>query len=337
MNATYQPGSSWRDRRVLVTGATGLVGGWLVELLLSLGSEVTALVHDDDYRSHFYRAGLHQRCEIVRGNVEDYRCLERGIATSEADTVIHLGAQTIVGTALRSPLATLETNVRGTYNLLEACREHSQQVQRVVVASSDKAYGDNQGVPYTETSPPTPRHPYDVSKLCGDLIAQTYAHAYGTPVAIARCGNIYGGGDMNWSRIVPGTIRSLLTNRRPVLRSDGRHVRDYLFVRDAATAYLALAEQSEKDGIRGQAFNFSGDAPRTVLDIVELLGILTGKQQLAPLIQNIARYEIPRQIVSADRARTALGWAPDFDLEAGLAETVEWYRLFLSESAELPG
>jgi CDP-glucose 4,6-dehydratase len=321
-----KPEFDWRARRVLVTGATGLVGGWLTEALVAAGADVAALVRDLDYRSHFVRAGMHQRCQLVRGSVEDLPTVERAVVDSEADTVFHLAAQATVGSALRSPHATFETNVRGTYNLLEACRAHRGVVKRIVVASSDKAYGDQQGDPYVEQAPLAAEHPYDVSKLCADMIAQTYARTYELPVVVARCGNIYGGGDLNWSRIVPGSIRAFLNAERPVVRSDGTYVRDYLYVRDAVSAYLGLAEQSDRPDTRGQAFNFSGDSPRTVLAIVERIAQLMGAEHLAPVIANVAENEIPRQVVSAARARAVLGWEPAYDLESGLVETIDWYR-----------
>ncbi|HEX6511513.1 MAG TPA: NAD-dependent epimerase/dehydratase family protein, partial [Chloroflexota bacterium] len=232
----------WRDKRVLVTGATGVVGSWVVEALLDGGAQVAALVRDHDQRSHFYRSGAVRSVTVVDGSLEDFGAVERAIAEHEADTVIHLGAQTIVPTAQRLPLPTFEANIRGTYNLLEACRRHADLVKRVVIASSDKAYGDHGRKAYEEGAPLSAKHPYDVSKACADLLTQTYAWSYGLPAAIARCGNIYGGGDLNWSRIVPGTIRSLIQAERPVLRSDGSYVRDYLYVKDAAAGYLLLAE-----------------------------------------------------------------------------------------------
>ncbi|HEY3109328.1 MAG TPA: NAD-dependent epimerase/dehydratase family protein [Chloroflexota bacterium] len=323
---------SWTDRRVLVTGATGVVGGWVVRRLLDAGAHVVALVRDHDERTDFYRSGAHRRCAIVTGQLEDYPTVERAVNEHEIDTVIHLAAQPIVGAAQRSPLPTFEANVRGTYNLLEACRVHGGLVERVVVASSDKAYGDHGQRAYDETAPLIANHPYDVSKACADLIAQTYAHSYGMSVAIARCGNIYGGGDLNWNRIVPGTIRSLLAGERPVVRSDGTAVRDYLYVEDAADAYLLLAERAARPDVRGQAFNFSPEAPVTVLALVEQIAAAVGAR-LEPDVRATARNEIPYQALRSDKARRVLGWAPRYDLAAGLRETVAWYRAYLADLA----
>jgi CDP-glucose 4,6-dehydratase len=247
----------------------------------------------------------------------------------EVDSVFHLGAQTIVGIAQRAPHGTLEANVRGTYNLLEVCRRHADLVQRVVVASSDKAYGETDALPYTEDSPLAARHPYEVSKACGDLIAQSYHHTYGLPVTIARCGNIYGGGDLNWSRIVPSTIRSFLRDKPPVLRSDGTFVRDYLYVRDAATAYMHLADGLATDGVVGSAFNFSDESPLTVLELVEAIRERMGKSGIEPVVLDTAVGEIHDQVLSAARARAVLGWKPQHDLRAGLDETIAWYTDYL--------
>jgi CDP-glucose 4,6-dehydratase len=321
---------AWGERRVLVTGATGVVGGWVARRLIEGGAHVVALVRDRDERTMFYRSGDHRRCAIVSGQLEDYPTVERGINEHEVDTVVHLAAQPIVGAAQRSPLPTFEANVRGTYNLLEACRVHAGLVQRVVVASSDKAYGDHGQRAYDEEAPLAANHPYDVSKACADLIAQTYAKSYGMAVTIARCGNIYGGGDLNWNRIVPGTIRSLLTGERPIVRSDGTSVRDYLYVEDAADAYLLLAEHAARPDVRGQAFNFSPEAPVSVLELVEQIAAAVGTR-LEPDVRATARNEIPYQALASGKARRVLGWAPAFGLEAGLRETVGWYRAYLAD------
>ncbi|HEY3083505.1 MAG TPA: NAD-dependent epimerase/dehydratase family protein [Chloroflexota bacterium] len=326
----------WRNRRVLVTGATGLVGGWLVEALLAAGARVAALVRDQDHRSQLYRSGAIGRVMVVTGDVADLVSVERAIDEDGPDTVVHLAAQPIVQVALRSPLATFETNVRGTYNLLEACRRRADVVRRVALASSDKAYGDHGETAYVEEAPLRATGPYDVSKACGDMIARGYAATYGTPVAIARCGNIYGGGDLNWSRIVPGTIRALHRGERPLLRSDGTSVRDYLYVRDAVSAYLRLAADADREGVRGRAFNFSAEAPLSVLGMVEKIADLMGRPDLAPTIEVSARAEIPYQRLSAGRARDVLGWAPCHDLGAGLRETIDWYRAFFAGGGGAP-
>lgn len=319
----------FKDRRVFVTGATGMIGAWLVKDLLAQSAYVVALVLDGDPRSELYRSGDVNRISVVNGNLEDFGTLERAINVHEVDTVFHLGAQAIVGVAHRAPLPTFETNVRGTWNLLEACRLHRDLVERVVIASSDKAYGAQPHLPYTEDMPVAGMHPYEVSKSAADLIARAYYHTYGLRVAIARCGNVFGGGDLNWSRIVPGTIRSFLRGERPVVRSDGSYVRDYFYVKDASRAYLRLGERLGDAQVAGEAFNFSNESPMTVLDLVAVIQKLMDASRLEPEVRDVAEGEIHSQYLSAARAREALGWAPEFDLEAGLRETIAWYRGFL--------
>jgi CDP-glucose 4,6-dehydratase len=320
----------WRDRVTLVTGATGLVGGWLVKRLLDVQADVVALVRDWVPSSEVVRSGALDRITVVRGDVRDRDLLERVLGEFEVDTVIHLAAQTIVGIANRNPISTFETNIQATWNLLEACRR-SPKVKQIVLASSDKAYGDQENLPYDETTPLQGKHPYDVSKSCADLIAQTYANTYGSPVVITRCGNFYGGGDLNWNRIIPGTIRSILRQERPVIRSDGQFVRDYFYVEDGAAAYMHLAEQlaARPDALRGHAFNFSNENPVTVLEIVNAVSRIMGSQ-LMPDIRNEANNEIRKQFLSAAKARKMLNWQPMFTLQEGLEATVGWYREFLN-------
>jgi CDP-glucose 4,6-dehydratase len=322
----------WSGERVFVTGATGIVGSWLVRRLLEKGAYVVTLVRDYDPQTELIRSGDINRVSVVSGSLEEYGAIERAINEHEVGTVIHLGAQTIVGTALRNPLPTFESNIRGSYNLLEACRVHRSLVQRVVVASSDKAYGDSDVLPYTESMPLNARHPYDVSKSCTDLLAMTYAHTYGLNAAIARCGNIYGGGDLNWSRIVPGTIRSLLRGETPVIRSDGTFVRDYLHVDDVVDAYLALAAWLDTtDGTPDDiAFNFSDGSPRTVLEMYDAVTAGLGAQ-VEPQILGEAGTEIHDQHLDASLAQATLGWKVQVDLADGMARTCEWYRRLLSE------
>jgi CDP-glucose 4,6-dehydratase len=322
---------NWSGRRVLVTGATGFVGSWLVKGLVQRKAQVVALVRDLDHQSELVRSGAIRRVTVVNGCLEDFAALERAINEHEVDTVFHLAAQAIVGAALRNPLPTFEANIRGTYNLLEACRIHAGLVKAVVVASSDKAYGDHDDLPYTEQHGLIGRHPYDVSKSCTDLIATTYFHTYRMPVTIARCGNIYGGGDLNWSRIVPGTIRSLLERQRPVLRSDGTMIRDYFYVEDAVSAYLALAERIGDAGVAGEAFNFSTELPVTVNEIVATIQDVLKIHDLPPLILGTAQAEIKAQALSAGKARSVLGWADEHDLAAGLKKTIDWYRTYLED------
>jgi CDP-glucose 4,6-dehydratase len=314
---------------VLVTGATGLVGSWLTRALLERGSEVIVLVRDADPMSELIRSGDLARTTVVNGEVQSLETMLRAMNHHRPDTVFHLAAQTQVGAAYRDPWETFESNVRGTYALLEACRRHADAVRRIVVASSDKAYGEAARLPYTEDMPLEARFPYDTSKLCTDVITRSYFATYGLPAAIARCGNIYGGGDLNWDRIVPGTIRSLLQNERPVIRSDGTLVRDYVYVREVAEAYLTLAEHVHRPEVRGQAFNFAAGAPLSVLEVVAAIGTAMGVTP-DPDVRGTATAEISRQFLSSERARETLGWASRYPLAEGLGETVAWYRAFLS-------
>ncbi len=319
----------WVDRPTLVTGATGLVGAWLVKRLVQASASVTCLVRDWVPQSELVRSGTLEKVHVARGDVRDQALLERVIAEGEIDTVIHLAAQTIVPVAGRNPISTFETNVAGTWSLLEACRR-SPSVRQVVLASSDKAYGEQTKLPYDESSQLRGIHPCDVSKSCADLIARSYAKVYKVPAAVTRCGNFYGGGDLNFSRIVPGTIRSVLRDARPVIRSDGRFIRDYFYVEDGAIAYMALAEQlAENRELIGEAFNFSNEIEVTVLDLVQ--HILTRMQSnLVPDIRNETTNEIPRQVLSAQKARRMLGWSASFDLAEGLDRTIEWYRAYFA-------
>jgi CDP-glucose 4,6-dehydratase len=318
----------WRDRPTLVTGATGLLGAWLVKRLVGLEADVVCLVRDRVPQSQLMRSGLFEMVKTVRGDVRDRGLLERVLGEYEVDTVFHLAAQTIVGVANRNPISTFETNVAGTWSILEASRR-SPTVKQIVIASSDKAYGDQEQLPYEETMPLAGRHPYDVSKSAGDLIAQAYAATYGMPVAVTRCGNFYGGGDLNWSRIVPGTIRSVLRGRRPVIRSDGQYIRDYLYVDDGAAAYTFLAERLASDrALAGGTFNFSTEQPISVLHLAEMI-LEKMDSDLEPDVRNEAVNEIRCQYMSAAKARTILGWKHTFSLDEGLSATIDWYRAFL--------
>jgi CDP-glucose 4,6-dehydratase len=322
----------WLDRPTLVTGATGLVGGWLVQRLLDLSADIVCLVRDWVPQSELVRSQLIEQVKVVRGDVRDQALLERALGEYEIDTVIHLAAQTIVGIANRNPVSTFETNIGGTWALLEACRR-SPTVKQIVLASSDKAYGEHDRLPYDEETPLQGRHPYDVSKSCADLIAQAYATTYDLPVTITRCGNFYGGGDLNWNRIVPGTIRSVLRGRRPIIRSDGHYVRDYFYVEDAAAAYVLLVERLAKNpDLCGQAFNFSNETQVTVLELVERILKLMGSD-LEPDVRNEVTNEIRCQYLSAAKARRVLGWRPLFTLGEGLQRTIEWYKNFLGVSS----
>ena len=269
---------------------------------------------------------------MVRGDVRDQEALERILGEYEVETVFHLAAQAIVGIANANPVGTLDSNIRGTWCILEACRR-SPRVKQILVASSDKAYGAHDRLPYSEDAPLQGRHPYDVSKSCADLLAQSYAETYRLPVAITRCGNLYGGGDLNWNRLVPGTIRSALRGERPLIRSDGSYIRDYFYVEDGALAYLRLAEALAADhALVGQAFNFSHELQLTVLQLAQQILRLVGREDLALDVRAEAQHEIRHQYLDASKARQRLGWQPRFTLEEALARTIAWYRAFLEGS-----
>jgi len=322
----------WTDRPTFVTGATGLVGGWLVRRLLQAGANVVCLVRDWVSESDLVRGGLIDRTTIVRGDLCDQATLERALGEYEIDTVLHLAAQTIVGIANRNPVSTFQSNIAGTWSLLEACRR-SPCVKQIVIASSDKAYGIHDRLPYDETSALRGTHPYDVSKSCSDLIAQAYAKTYGSPVAITRCGNFYGGGDLNWNRIIPGTIRSVVRGQPPVIRSDGTFIRDYFYVEDGAAAYLLLAEKLARDpSLVGEAFNFSNELQLTAMDVVRSV-LREMETSLEPTVLNQAHNEIQHQYLSAEKARRVLDWKPLFTFAEGLRRTVDWYREYLRAEA----
>jgi CDP-glucose 4,6-dehydratase len=323
----------WFGRPVLVTGASGLVGSALVRLLSEARAQVVCLVRDWVPQSELVRSGFYDRVRVVRGDVVDQALMERVLGEYEIDTLVHLAAQTIVSIANRNPVATLESNVRGTWSVLEAARR-SPTVKQVVVASSDKAYGSQEKLPYSEQTPLEGRHPYDASKSCADLIAQMYARSFGLPVCITRCGNFYGPGDLNWNRIVPGTLRSALLGERPIIRSDGTFVRDYLYVDDGAAAYMDTAQaMASRRELCGEAFNFSNEEPLAVRPLVERILAAVGRGDLEPEVRNEASNEIRAQFLSAKKAREQLGWKPRFTLDDGLARTVEWYRRFLEGGA----
>lgn len=317
--------SFWRDRRVFVTGGTGLVGAWLVRALIELEADVVGLVRDWVPRSELVGGGWLERMTVVRGDVGDGALLERVLAEYEITSVIHLAAQTIVPIAHRNAVSTFETNIAGTWRLLEACRRNPT-VQAVVLASSDKAYGEVETLPYVESMPLDAEHPYDVSKACADLIGRSYSRTWRVPVAITRCGNFFGGGDLNWNRVVPGTIRAILRGQRPVIRSDGTPVRDYIYVEDAVSAYLTLAERLAGDpSLAGEAFNFSTETPLSVQEMVHRIQAIMASD-LEPLILNEAPGEIRHQYLDASKARRVLGWRPLVGLEEGLRRTEAWYR-----------
>ncbi len=317
----------WQHKNVFITGATGLLGSWLVKYLVDAGARVTVLIRDMVPDSYLLTSGYIGRVNVVRGSLESYHILERALNEYEIDTVFHAAAQTIVQIANRNPLPTLEANVRGTWNILEAVRRNPN-VKKVIVASSDKAYGIHKALPYTEDAPLRGSHPYDVSKSAADLIAQMYHSTYGVPVTITRCGNFFGPGDLNFNRIVPETIRAFVSNQRPIIRSDGTFIRDYFYIEDAADAYITLAEKMDDSKVHGHAFNFSNELQMSVREVVERIGKLMGSN-LEPIIANEARNEIPHQYLSAQKAREMLDWSPRLGFDEGLRRTIDWYRKFL--------
>ena len=321
---------TWRSTPVLVTGAQGFIGSWLVSRLLDEGARVVALRRDVPAESRFAIEGLEERCDVVQGDLIDFDSLVRALNEYEVQAVFHLGAQTIVGTANRSPLSTWETNIRGTYTLLEACRTVGvvgNPVARIVVASSDKAYGSHERLPYDETFPLQPDFPYDVSKASTDMIARSYARTYGLPVAVTRLANVYGGGDFNYSRIVPDTARALLAGDRPVIRSDGTPERDFIYAADAVDAYLAVASSLDDEAKSGRAWNAGAGRPYPVLEIVRRLIAVSGRE-IEPDIrgEGTPHGEIDRQYLDSSRIRDELGWEPRWELDDGLRETWGWYE-----------
>lgn len=315
--------------KILVTGATGILGSWLTRALVREAHDVVCLVRDETPESNFCRLGLDRKVTTVRGALETYEDVARAFNEYEIETCYHLGAQAIVPVGNRDPISTFESNIRGSWNVLEAARRQ-KQLRRLVFASSDKAYGDLPTLPYTEEMPLRGSHPYDVSKSAADLLAQCYLATYRLPVAIVRCGNLYGGGDSNFSRIIPGTIKSVLEGSRPVIRSDGSPRRDYLYVEDAVSAYLSLG-RSEETG----PFNFGTETPTSVLDVVrQLLQLM--KSDLKPVVRNEASHEIAQQWLSCAKARERLGWKPRYDLRKGLVETIAWYRKHLKPRRRRP-
>ena len=319
----------WRDRPTFVTGATGQLGGWLVKHLIGAGADLVCLVRDWVPQCDLVRTGLLEQVKVVRGDLRDLALMRRALGEYEINTVIHLAAQSIVGTANRDPITTFDTNIRGTWTLLEACRL-SPTVQQIVAASTDKAYGDSDELPYHEEMPLRAVYPHDVSKACADMIAACYAQTYDQHVAVTRLPNIYGGGDLNWNRIVPGTIRSVLKGEPPVIHSDGKFIRDYLYVEDAVAAHAFLAERlAEKPELRGQAFNLSSGGHLSVLELVDKIIRLAGAG-LEPVVEDKVKHEIRDQYLSAEKARDILGWHPLYTVDEGLQITIDWYRAFFA-------
>lgn len=319
----------WLNKKVLVTGATGLLGSWLVKSLIDKKANVVALIRDFDPQSQLIKEKIFKKVSIVNGSLENFQSLQRALFENYIEYVFHLGAQPLVDIAYLSPLQTFEANIRGTYNLLEAAR-NSKLIKGVIVASSDKAYGEAKKLPYTEDMPLKGIFPYEVSKSCADLLANSYFQTYGVPIAISRCGNIYGGGDLNWSRIIPGTIKSLLENESPIIRSNGLFLRDYIYVEDVVNAYLLLGEKMQTKGVTGQAFNFAPGKPYSVLDIVKSIQKIMKKEKLKPKILDIAKGEIKDQFLDSSKSKKLLNWQSQFQIEEGLKKTIKWYESYLN-------
>jgi CDP-glucose 4,6-dehydratase len=322
----------WGDRSVLVTGAGGFVGSHLARALADAGANVTAILRDQPVGSSFHLLGLVERVNIVMGSMTDGALIERAVNEYRVDSCFHLGAQAIVGVANRSPLSTFESNIEGTWTVLEALRR-SDLLERVVVASSDKAYGNQEHLPYTEDMPLLADNPYDVSKLCTDVIARSYHSAFAMPVTVARCANIYGPADMNFSRLVPDTVRSALSGRRPFIRSDGTPLRDYIHVDDAVSAYLTLGESARRAEVAGQAFNFGSNSPISVIDMVGAVLRASDRPDLVPDVRGSGpgANEIASQYLDSSRANATLGWTAAVSLDEGLRSTVRWYREYLAQ------
>lgn len=316
----------WKDKNVFVTGGTGLLGSHLVKRLLELkANKLVILIRDYVPRSIFFSEKLCDKVINVNGEVEDFRLIERTLNEYEIDTVFHLAAQPLVTIANKGPLKTFETNIMGTCNVLEACRLHMDRIKRIIIASSDKAYGSQKNLPYNESTPLQGEHPYDVTKSCMDLIAQSYYKTYGLPIGITRCCNLYGPGDLNFNRIVPETIKSVLENKRPIIRSDGTYIRDFIFVPDAVDGYIILAENLDRDEIKGEAFNLSMSNKLTILELVKLI-LKTMNSKLEPKILNEARGEIKHQYLDWKKAKKLLNWEPKHSIEEGISKTIEWHK-----------
>ncbi|MBN1549601.1 GDP-mannose 4,6-dehydratase [Candidatus Babeliales bacterium] len=324
---------SFELQNILVTGAAGLLGPQLITELLKNKANVIAFERDIKCDSFLYKRGLDRRVSVVYGDLSNLDDLVRILNEFDIDVVFHLGAQAIVGRANRSPISTFKSNIEGTWNLLEACRL-SPWVKKIIVASSDKAYGEHTNLPYSEDYALRGRYPYDVSKSCADLLAQSYFHTYKLPVCITRCGNFFGGGDLHFNRIVPGTIRALLLNQRPVIRSNGALIRDYIYVKDVVDAYIALALKMDDSAILGHSFNFSTDKSLSVLEIVDMIRQEAGIY-LEPIVQNQHNNEILAQNLDSSKAYRMLGWKPRYGIKRGLAETIAWYQDFLGIASDI--
>ena len=323
----------WKGKNVLITGVTGFVGTWLAKDLIERGANVVGFVRDEIPNMPLRTMGIYGKLgAVTNGDIISYNSVKRVFNEYEIDTCFHLAAQTIVGVAKRSPAITFDINIRGTWNILEAART-SETVKRLVLASTDKVYGEPMKLPITEDHPLLASYPYDASKACVERLARTYFTTYELPVAMTRCCNIYGGGDLNFSRIIPGAIKSIIFNQNPIIRSDGTPVRDFIYVKDASNAYILLAENIGKTSVNGVAFNFGSNAPINMLDLVKKIIGASGRTNLKPDVQGTAKphAEIDKQYLSSEKAMRVLGWKPRFDLDSGLKETIKWYEDYFSK------
>ena len=318
---------NWKDVNVLVTGADGFVGSWVARALIEKGANVSTIVRDIKKSSNLDAIGIRNKINLVNGDLTNFEICQRVMNEYETEICFHIAAQAIVTTANTSPLSTFESNIKGTWNILESARQ-SRFIRGLVVASSDKAYGVQKNLPYTEESPLLGIFPYDASKACADILARSYFKTYQLPVAVTRNANTYGGGDLNFGRLIPDTIRSLLENKQPLIRSDGTPERDYMYIKDAVSAYLTLAENLSRKEVMGEAFNFGTGKPISVLDLYKKIIKSMGKS-IKPKILGTAVNEIDRQYLSINKAKRILNWEPKYSLEQGLKETIKWYERFL--------
>ena len=319
----------WKNKPVLITGFEGFLGSNLTKAIISSGAKTFGLDIRVGRRDTILTAADYKKITVIKGSVANYTLLKNVIIKNKINVVFHLAAEAIVGKCHINPLVTFSTNIEGTWNMLEACR-NSKTIQSIIIASSDKAYGTHKKLPYKEDAPLIGNHPYDVSKSCADLIAYTYFHTYGLPVAVTRCGNIYGPGDFNFSRIVPDAIRCAFTGKTLLIRSDGKFTRDYVYVDDIVNGYIVLAEKLQKLELSGESFNFSDENPITVVELVNKIFKISDKKPNYKILDN-AKYEIKHQCLAADKARRILGWKPKYDLREGFCKTIEWYKGYINK------